>query len=52
MPDGLIHEPCTAKPIELAEAGIRLGMDYPEPIVNHAMARNRALEKYKLLKAG
>ena len=52
LPDGLIHEPCTAKPIELAEAGIKLGADYPEPIVNHAMARNRALEKYKLLKAG
>lgn len=52
LPDKLIHAPWTAKPIELAEAGVELGRDYPAPIVDHAMARNRALEKYKLLKAG
>jgi hypothetical protein len=52
LPDRLIHAPWTAKPIELADAGIELGKDYPAPIVDHAMARNRALEKYKLLKAG
>jgi deoxyribodipyrimidine photo-lyase len=48
----LIHAPWTAKPIELADARIELGRDYPAPIVDHSMARNRALEKYKLLKAG
>jgi deoxyribodipyrimidine photo-lyase len=52
LPDRLIHAPWTAKPIELADAGIELGKDYPAPIVDHAMARNRALEKYKFLKAG
>jgi deoxyribodipyrimidine photo-lyase len=52
LPDRLIHAPWMAKPIELADAGIELGRDYPAPIVDHAMARNRALEKYKLLKAG
>jgi deoxyribodipyrimidine photo-lyase len=52
LPDRLIHAPWAAKPIELADARIELGRDYPAPIVNHAMARNRALEKYKLLKAG
>ena len=52
LPDKLIHAPWTAKPIELADARIELGRDYPAPIVDHSMARNRALEKYKLLKAG
>jgi deoxyribodipyrimidine photo-lyase len=52
LPDRLIHTPWMAKPIELEDAGIELGRNYPEPIVDHAMARNRALEKYKLLRAG
>jgi deoxyribodipyrimidine photo-lyase len=51
LPDRLVHTPWRAKPIELADAGIELGRDYPAPIVDHSMARNRALEKYKLLKA-
>ena len=52
LPDKLIHAPWTAKPIELADAGIELGLDYPLPIVDHAMARVRALERYKEIKAG
>jgi len=52
LPDRLIHAPWTAKPIELADAGIELGLDYPSPIVDHAMARVRALERYKEIKAG
>jgi deoxyribodipyrimidine photo-lyase len=52
LPDRLIHAPWTAKPIELADAGIEFGRDYPAPIVDHSAARNRALEKYKQLKAG
>jgi deoxyribodipyrimidine photo-lyase len=51
LPDHLIHAPWTAKPIELADAGIKLGRDYPMPIVDHAMARNRALDRYKRIKA-
>ncbi|NNE84709.1 MAG: deoxyribodipyrimidine photo-lyase [Alphaproteobacteria bacterium] len=51
LPDRLIHAPWTAKPIELADAGVELGRDYPMPIVDHSMARNRALERYKQLKA-
>lgn len=52
LPDKLIHAPWKAKPIELADAGIELGKDYPAPIIDHSMARNRALKKYKLLKTG
>ena len=52
LPDQLIHAPWSAKPIELADAGIELGRDYPIPIIDHSIARKRALKKYKLLKAG
>lgn len=50
LPNNLIHVPWTAKPIELSDAGIDLGCNYPTPIIDHAIARNRALEKYKNLK--
>ena len=46
LPDQLIHAPWTAKPIELADAGIELGRDYPDPIIDHSMARKRALKRF------
>ena len=36
-------------PLALAEAGVTLGIDYPKPIVDHAMARARALAAFKQL---
>jgi deoxyribodipyrimidine photo-lyase len=39
-----IHAPWRASPQELAAAGVRLGHDYPHPIVEHETARARALE--------
>jgi deoxyribodipyrimidine photolyase len=30
------------------EVGCMLGTDYPEPIVDHADARRRALERYRV----
>ena len=41
-----IHAPWSVPPEELAEAGVVLGDDYPEPLVDHAEARNRALAAY------
>jgi deoxyribodipyrimidine photo-lyase len=29
-----------------------IGKHYPEPIIDHAFARERALERYKMAKAG
>jgi deoxyribodipyrimidine photo-lyase len=49
LPAAAIHAPWTASPIELAAAGVRLGETYPAPIVDHAMARARALEAFKTL---
>ncbi len=44
---GHIHEPWRAGPLDLAAAGIVLGAVYPEPLVDHGFARERALARYK-----
>lgn len=49
LPDAYIHTPWDAPPRILADAGIRLGQDYPEPIVHHARARERALAAFRAL---
>ncbi len=46
LPDSLIHKPWTATPLELASAGVTLGETYPQPIVDHKAARERALAAY------
>jgi deoxyribodipyrimidine photo-lyase len=45
-----IHAPWLAKPLELEEAGLVLGRDYPRPIVDHAEARAHTLERYAVVK--
>jgi deoxyribodipyrimidine photo-lyase len=45
-----IHTPWDVPPLMLAQAGITLGKDYPEPIVDHAQARERALGAFKSMK--
>ena len=45
-----IHAPWLAKPMELEEAGLVLGRDYPRPIVDHAEARKLTLERYGVVK--
>ena len=46
LPAGLIHQPWTATPLELAGAGVELGKSYPTPIVDHGDGRQRALAAY------
>lgn len=46
LPDKFIHQPWKAGEAQLAEAGVRLGADYPLPVVEHDMARQRALEAF------
>jgi deoxyribodipyrimidine photo-lyase len=43
LPDTFIHRPWEAPAEVLATAGVRLGRDYPQPIVDHGEARNAAL---------
>ena len=42
-----IHAPWKFAPLDLAAAGVTLGDTYPEPIVDHAKARDRTLAAYK-----
>lgn len=46
LPGDAIHEPWTLSPLEAEALEFRLGRDYPERIVDHAMARERALALY------
>jgi deoxyribodipyrimidine photo-lyase len=50
LPAKLIHQPWRATPIELASAGVELGITYPRPIVEHAKGRERALAAYATIR--
>jgi len=51
LPDRWLHRPWQSPPETLVAAGIDLGRNYPRPIVNHAIAREVALEAFSRLKA-
>jgi deoxyribodipyrimidine photo-lyase len=50
MPKKFIHKPWAAPEQVLAAAGVRLGDTYPHPIVDHRLARDRALAAYQQIK--
>jgi deoxyribodipyrimidine photo-lyase len=50
LSDKAIHAPWLAKPLELEMAGVRLGDNYPRPVVDHSEARARTLARYGFLK--
>ena len=47
VPDKHLHFPAAMKPTEQAACGLRLGVDYPQPIVEHAQARTRTLLRFQ-----
>jgi deoxyribodipyrimidine photo-lyase len=49
LPARLRHKPWQASEIQLQEAGIRLGVDYPKPMVDLKLTRERALQRFKAL---
>jgi deoxyribodipyrimidine photo-lyase len=49
LPDKWLHQPWEAPPDILQRAGIALGTTYPLPLVDHAAARQRALDAFKLM---
>ena len=49
LPAAIIHSPWTADAAVLHCAGVKLGETYPHPIVDHAVARTRALALFKEL---
>ena len=52
LPAKHIHAPWEAPPDVLAQAGVTLGQNYPQPLVDHKTARGRALAAFETLKAG
>ncbi len=50
LPAKWIHKPGKAPDDVLEKAGVRLGETYPEPIVDHAKARERALAAFEEIK--
>ena len=50
LPKKFVHAPWEAPPMTLASAGVELGKNYPEPIVDHKTARQGALDAYEVIK--
>ncbi|MEQ1803680.1 MAG: deoxyribodipyrimidine photo-lyase, partial [Gammaproteobacteria bacterium] len=50
LPDRFLHAPWEAPETVLKAAGIRLGHDYPAPVVDHGAARQRALDSFASLR--
>ncbi len=46
VPQKFIHAPWTMGPAEQQAAGCIIGRDYPAPAIDHAVARERTLERY------
>ena len=51
LPSDSLHAPWKAKAAVLKSAGLRLGEQYPEAIVDLSTSRDRALEAYQRMKA-
>ncbi len=52
LSDDAIHAPWLADAAELARAGVVLGRDYPQPIVDHEAARQVTLARYAVVRSG
>jgi len=50
LPNAVVHKPWTAPPLVLQGAGVRLGDNYPHPLVDHVSARARALTAFGKLR--
>ena len=50
LPDAALHAPWLARPVDLAAANFKLGVDYPAPVVDHEEARARTLARYAAVK--
>ena len=46
--DKFIHAPWQMSSDEQARCGVEIGRDYPAPVVDHALARQRTLARYKM----
>ncbi|AXF01140.1 cryptochrome/photolyase family protein [Paraburkholderia hospita] len=51
VPAKWIHAPWQANPDDLKDWGVVLGKDYPQPVVDHAKARQQTLARYGVLRS-
>ncbi len=51
LPAKHIHFPAALPAPQLQACGVRLGQDYPHPVVDHASARERTLMRFHFLRA-
>ena len=51
-PNAFVHKPWAAPRAVPDEAGVRPGVDYPAPVVDHAAARARALAAWRVVSSG
>ena len=52
IPDKYIHAPSILPPIDAAAKNFVIGRDYPWPIVEHSVQRDKALAMFKAARAG
>ena len=52
VPDPKLAEPWTMTAAEQAAAGCAIGIDYPAPVVDHKVERERAMARYRAVGAG
>jgi deoxyribodipyrimidine photo-lyase len=50
LSNAAIHAPWQASELELLAADVALDKTYPRPIVDHALAREKTLERYAIVK--
>ncbi len=50
LSDKAIHAPWKTGEVELEAAGVRLGANYPRPIIDHDVARAKTLERFGAVK--
>ena len=51
LPDSHVHRPWQASASMLASAGVRLGVDYPQPVVDFPASRTAALAGYSRIRS-
>jgi deoxyribodipyrimidine photo-lyase len=49
VPQKFIHAPWTMSAAQQAACGVAIGRDYPAPVVDHAVARARTLQRFKAI---
>lgn len=47
VPPKFIHKPWTMSPLELSSCSVVLGKNYPQPLVDHSVARDLALKAFQ-----